>query len=244
MERLATDSMRLTLVGILLAMLTTLFSNPLSAKVKGPDFTQLTSYELDFSGAKVGFELPGGLDKRFPPLKDTYSANIYDNESYHNLYFDSRFLKRNWDYRGYFWQGVAGRFGGLGLRVTLIKTSVPNASSLRNDLPALRNAITEHTEGYYQRTSEFKGMKVEYQLDMAEHRIQDLSLLRVKERNSDERKTKRIIYYIPLTDEHYIGFDFSLLTYGDEPFEKWEKYAMEDIEKIMQTLSIQYPPSM
>jgi hypothetical protein len=76
-------------------------------------------------------------------------------------------------------------------------------------------------------------------------RIKGVDLVRAKVTDNDDLKdVKDIVYYIPLTDQHYIAFMFSLSRYGDEPFEKWEKYAMEDIEKIMQTLSIQYPPSM
>jgi hypothetical protein len=244
MERLTTDSVRLTLAGILLTMLTTLFSNPLSAKVKGQDFTSLTPYEFDFSGIKVGIELPGGLDKRFPKKEGVYHTNIYDSDIYNGMYADFRFLERWWDYRGYFWQGMAGRFGVLALRINLVKSLVPNATSLREDLPALREAITKSTEYVYQEISEFKGKHVDFQLDMTDCSIRGLGLVRAQITDSDDKREKRVVYYLPLTDQHYVSFMFSLSRYGDDPFEKWEKYAIEDIEKIMQTLSVQNPPNM
>jgi len=116
------------------------------SNAKGPDFDKSTEHSFELSSTKLSIRLPGKLDKDFPAYEGLYKINIYDNDKYNGHYYEQApLLERHWDYKGYFWQGLAGRFASMSLYVSLNKLPDNSPINLLKSISPLEEIIREVT---------------------------------------------------------------------------------------------------
>jgi hypothetical protein len=206
-------------------------------QAKGPDFDNMTQHQLDLSGTVISYELPGRLDKRFRLKEGQARVNIFDDDRYDGLFYDSLLLERHWTYRGFFWQGSGSYYCMSNLRIHLTKLAEPSAEG--GAIQALEAAEKKAVDDTYRELSLEFEKPFNYRLDFS---IEDLNGLPILVASEADARTKdkavKTSYHIPVGDSHYLSFMFYATMVSDASREKWLGEAKRDMRRIMESVTV------
>ena len=218
-------------------MLSRLFA--IKALVVQPNWPKAETHEINLSGNRLSFTIPGRFSKDFPvkPIKTHY--NLYDPELYRDW---PVFLiaERWWDYSGYFWQG---RFGTMSLRVSITKVN-PEQGKSTFDLDHLEThieseLISQH-EPINKRNLEKGATRLIVTLPQNYDRIEIDGKRWVQYRLGGFRDTTA--YATPITENHYLKLAFNLMA-SDPEEDAWLEHALADVGKVLSGIHLEYTES-
>ncbi|MFL0798393.1 MAG: hypothetical protein K6L73_12985 [Cellvibrionaceae bacterium] len=197
----------------------------------GPDFISLKNHSFDFSGTKLSFELPGNLDREFPVREGISRLNIHDNSNYNDGgYYPEMLLDRHWNYKGRIWQNFRQRYASLGISVHLGK-SASNVNLFKNFLQL--EELNKLTKKDYWKES-----------------AGNVTVLKVRPPRDPSQPQRHLApkyleYFIPVEENHFVVLDFKYYGVDSAEFKSiWSGKIESDIQKIINSIKIEYAPSV
>jgi len=228
---------RAALYGVVL-MFSSLFSS--ASQARGLDYDAMVEHSFNLSGTVVDLSLPGGLDKAFRVKPGLYSLNVYDNEKYRDNYYQPALLERHWDYRGYFWQGEAGRFAMMRMVLSLSRLPEPGTLNVTTDTGEFEKVVVQRIRSEHE-----EDVGLEYPIAIScDTRTVDghLVLSCIKKDVSPFWAEDVFAYvYVPVFDSLFLTFSFKVSPLGNDKSEnraKWHPQSLEDIDKIIGSVRI------
>jgi len=190
-----------------------------------------TNIKLNLSGIEITFDSPVNYSKDFSWPKETdYAINIYDKDLYTLFENSSIIRKSHWDYgRGIIFGGVKGT---LSMTIILYKTT-DTKSNLKNDSDFLE-ALQKDFKIIYDEQSRSES-KFELPETFKITKISDNSY-GFYEFSVDG--DKRLVYGIPLSDQHYLLIKFDFINNSEGEVNNWKEQARETVDFIMTTFLV------
>ncbi len=219
-------------------MFSGLFSS--NSVARGLDYDAMVAHSFNLSGKVVSFSLPGGLDSDFPVKSGIAVANIYDKEKYSGDYYRPDLLERHWDYRGYFWQGLAGRYAMMNMLLSVGRVPENVFPDVASDMQGFEKIMIQRMHSEHEETN-----GIEYPISIRCNFITIGGRPALKCEKHDETPVWGLgvfIYaYFPILDNLFLKFTFKVSPLGDDKKDnryKWHPQSLEDIDKIIASVRI------
>ncbi len=228
---------RVILSGVVLMFSSLISSNSLA---RGLDYDAMAEHSFNLSGRVVSLALPGGLDKGFRVKPGLESLNVYDNEKYRDDYYQPVLLERHWDYRGYFWQGEAGRFAMMRMVVALSRLPEQESLNIADDMAGFEKTIIQRIRSEHEEDS-----RAEYPISIScdTRTVDGVPVLACMKKDEAPYWAEDVFkyVYVPVFDQVFLAFSFKVSPLGNEKSDnrsKWYPQSLEDIDKIIDSVRI------